>query len=307
MQKSFSQVLKSKELASFGRSRDFRALTYPYIAAVRKQSICRTYIGLAAYKKQEYLAFRSVWLIIIIDTFDCRAHRTPDTMINGFLILNLVSSFFALVQAVNYNLTETVSWDKYSLSVNNKRVFIFAGEFHYQRLPVPGLWPDIFQKFRSQGLNAVSIYFFWSYHSPSEGLYDFETGAKNVQQLLDAAKKAGLWVIARPGPYCNAETNAGGFALWTTDGSGGKYRTSDEVYHEAWLPWAKAIGAILERNQITKGGPVILQQIENELQETVRRKDHTLVKFVRLVHMSKSPIYFLSCGGLPIARFITKE
>jgi hypothetical protein len=28
-------------------------------------------------------------------------------------------------------------------------------------------------------------------------------------------------IIARPGPYANAETNAGGLALWTSDGSAG--------------------------------------------------------------------------------------
>jgi len=129
-------------------------------------------------------------------------------------------------------------------------------------------------------LNLDSIYFFWSYHSPSKGIYDFKTGAKDIQRLLDYAKQAGLYVIARPGPYCNAETNAGGFALWTSDGSGGKYRTSDETYHQAWKPWVQQVGAILKKNQITNGGPVIMTQIENELQETEHVKDHTLVKYM---------------------------
>ena len=94
------------------------------------------------------------------------------------------------------------------------------------------------------------------------------------------AKQAGLYVIARPGPYCNAETNAGGLALWTTDGSGGKYRTGDQKYHDAWLPWVQEISAVLKKNQITEGGPVILHQIENELQQTTYSADHTLVKYM---------------------------
>lgn len=125
-----------------------------------------------------------------------------------------------LAKRTDDGLTKLVQWDKYSLSVKGKRLFIYSGEFHYQRLPVPELWPDIFQKFKANGLNAVryvvnqpfcawsvanrvvnSIYFFWSYHSPSKGLYDFKTGAKNIQKVLDDAKKAGLYVIARPGPY----------------------------------------------------------------------------------------------------------
>lgn len=51
--------------------------------------------------------------------------------------------------------------------------------------------------------DASSVYFFWSYHSPSKGVYDFETSGKNIQRLFDYAKEAGLWVIARAGPYCN--------------------------------------------------------------------------------------------------------
>ena len=97
------------------------------------------------------------------------------------------------------------------------------------------------------------------------------------------AKEAGLYVIARPGPYCNAETNAGAFALWTSDGSGGSYRTSNETYHQAWLPWVQEIGAILKQNQVTEGGPVILTQIENELQETNHSPNNTLVLYMEQI------------------------
>ena len=114
-------------------------------------------------------------------------------------------------------------------------------------------------------------------------MFDFTTSGKDVQRLLDMAKEAGLYVIARPGPYCNAETNAGGFALWTSDGSGGQYRTSNETYHQAWLPWVQEIGAILSRNQVTEGGPVILSQIENELQETTHSPNNTLVIYMEQI------------------------
>lgn len=52
----------------------------------------------------------------------------------------------------------------------------------------------------------LSIYFFWSYHSAAEGVYDFETAGKNIQRLFDYCKEAGLYVIARAGPYCNVRT-----------------------------------------------------------------------------------------------------
>ncbi|KAL9090306.1 MAG: hypothetical protein Q9165_005339 [Trypethelium subeluteriae] len=97
------------------------------------------------------------------------------------------------------------------------------------------------------------------------------------------ATEAGLYVIARPGPYINGEANAGGFALWTSDGSGGKLRTSDETYYQAWLPWVQEIGNILIKNQITEGGPVILNQIENELQETTYNPNNTLVVYMEQI------------------------
>jgi len=182
--------------------------------------------------------------------------------------------------ATDDGLTTDVTWDEYSLSVNGERVFIFSGEFHYERLPNPELWRDVFQKYKANGLNAVSVYFFWSYHSASPDAFDFKSPAKDVQRLFDIAKEEGLYVIARPGPYCNAETNGGGFALWGSDGSLGKVRTSDETYHQAWLPWMNEINAIIKKNQITNGGNAILYQIENELQETRHDPTNTLVIYM---------------------------
>ncbi|KAB8300901.1 hypothetical protein EYC80_002827 [Monilinia laxa] len=150
-------------------------------------------------------------------------------------------------------------------------------------MPVPELWLDIFQKFRANGFNTISIYFFWSYHEASKGSFDFETSGKNVQRVLDYAKEAGIWVIARAGPYINAETNAGGFALWGSDGSMGTLRTSNDTYHQSWLPWIAEIGAIIAKNQITNGGPIILNQVENELQETTHSSTNTLVLYMEQV------------------------
>lgn len=194
----------------------------------------------------------------------------------GFAFLAFILGVFA----TDDGLQQVVEWENGSLLVNDERVIVMSGEFHYARLPVPELWFDVFQKFKANGMNAVSIYFFWSYHSASKGTYDFTTPGKDIQRLLDLAKQAGLYVIARPGPYCNAETNGGGFALWTSDGSGGNYRTSDETYRKAWSEWISKVGEIIAKNQITNGGPVILAQVENELQETRYQANDTLVIYM---------------------------
>lgn len=72
------------------------------------------------------------------------------------VLLGLLSSYSESVSATDNGKTTDVTWDKYSLSVKGERVFIYSGEFHYQRLPVPELWLDVFQKLRSNGFNAVS-------------------------------------------------------------------------------------------------------------------------------------------------------
>lgn len=116
-----------------------------------------------------------------------------------------------------------------------------------------------------------------------KGDFDFTSPGKDIQKLLDIAQEVGLYVIARPGPYCNAETNGGGLALWGSDGSLGKLRTSDETYHQAWLPWMQEVNAILAKNQIDNGGPIILYQIENELQETTHSATNTLVLYMEQI------------------------
>ncbi|HEY1714985.1 MAG TPA: beta-galactosidase [Solirubrobacteraceae bacterium] len=163
--------------------------------------------------------------------------------------------------------THTITYDQDSLMIDGRRTIIWSGEFEYWRLPSPSLWLDILQKMKAEGYNAVTIYFDWAYHSPKPGVYDF-SGVRNVNKLLDMAAKAGLYVIARPGPYINAETSAGGFPGWLTT-QAGKARTNAPDYEAAADEWLHHIDAILRNHQLSNGtGTVILYQIENELAST---------------------------------------
>lgn len=167
-----------------------------------------------------------------------------------------------IIDNSNVGKTDLVEWDRSSLYIRGERVYVFSGEFHYPRLPVPEVWLDIFQKLRATGFNAVSIYFFWAYHSPSPDTMDFTTAALDIQRLFEYATEAGIWIITRAGPYINAETSAGGVALWTTTGAWGKHRTGDEKHHQAWLPFVTEVGKIFAKNSIVNGGPAILNQHE---------------------------------------------
>ncbi|KAJ7087201.1 glycoside hydrolase family 35 protein [Mycena belliarum] len=159
-------------------------------------------------------------------------------------------------------LQDMVTWDEYSLMINGSRVDIFSGEVHPYRMPVQSLHLDVFQKIKALGFNAISAYFFWGIHEPKRGELSFD-GFRDPQPFFDAAMKAGLYVIARPGPYINAETTGGGFPGWGTY-TPGLWRTSNASYVEAYQGYMKAIGAKIAANQITNGGPVILVQVENE-------------------------------------------
>jgi beta-galactosidase GanA len=160
--------------------------------------------------------------------------------------------------------THTVGFDKYSLTIDGKRTFVWSGEFHAYRLPSPDLWRDILQKMKASGYNATSIYFDWGYHSPAPGVYDF-SGVRDMDRLLDIAEEVGLYVIARPGPYINAEVDAGGFPGWLTT-QAGRARTDAPDYLAASDEWLGRIDAILKKHQLTDGGgSIVLYQIENEL------------------------------------------
>ncbi len=158
-----------------------------------------------------------------------------------------------------------ITYDKYSLIVDGKRVFIKSGAFHYFRTPGEEMARDRFFKMKSGGYNTVDIYFNWNYHSAKPSEYDF-SGIKDVRKVLQAAKDAGLFVIARPGPFINAEVNAGGLPFWLLkmedvvprNRIGTEYKYSPK-YMKYIAQWYDQIIPI-----INEFDNVILFQIENE-------------------------------------------
>lgn len=164
----------------------------------------------------------------------------------------------------NDGLTDVVQWDHYSFELYGERIFLFGGEFHYWRLPVPELWIDILQKIKAAGFTAFTFYVNWAYHAANNSTLDFSSGAHDFAPFFEIAHDLGLFVFLRPGPYINAETNAGGFPLWLTTGDYGALRNNDTRYTNAWTPFMSKVAEITVPYQITKGQNVITYQIENE-------------------------------------------
>jgi beta-galactosidase GanA len=193
-----------------------------------------------------------------------------------------------------------VSWDQYSLMVDGKRIVLWSGEIHPFRLPNPSLWRDVIQKMKALGFNGVSFYFDWAYHSPKPGVYDF-TGVRDMDRLLRIAHEEGMYVIARPGPYVNAELSGGGFPGWMFRNRA-EARTDDPVYLAAADEWMGQINAIIARHQVTDGGgSVIAYQLENELGKVepkhVRQMEHLAAR-ARLDGISV-PMFHNAAGRLP--------
>jgi beta-galactosidase GanA len=126
---------------------------------------------------------------------------------------------------------------------------------------VPELWEDLLQKIKAAGFNSFSIYSNWAYHAPSPTTLDFTSGSRNFSSIFDLAKKIGLYVLYRPGPYVNAETNAGGFPLWLTTGAYGTLRNNDTRYTAAWKPYMSEISKIVAPYLVSNGGNVIAFQV----------------------------------------------
>jgi len=158
-----------------------------------------------------------------------------------------------------------VTFDRHSLIVDGRRLFLRSGSFHYFRLPSPGLWRDRLLRLKRAGYNAVDLYFWWGYHSPAPGVYDF-SGLRNVDYLLDLSEQVGLYVIARPGPYICAEVDGGGHPAWLLNRhyivlrcrQAGRHAASPEYLKYARQWYEQIVPRFARRPNL------ILAQIENE-------------------------------------------
>ncbi|KAJ5612571.1 beta-galactosidase [Penicillium lagena] len=183
-------------------------------------------------------------------------------------------------------LQNVVTWDEKSLFVHGERLLVLSGEFHPFRLPSPGLWLDVFQKIRALGYSGVSFYVDWALVEGDQGHIRTD-GVFALEEFFDAAQEAGIYLIARPGPYINAETSGGGFPGWLQR-LNGRLKRTDPAYLAAITPYIKAIGKLISKAQITNGGPIILLQIENEYSLCVNETGYTQMNNLTITSIESS-------------------
>jgi beta-galactosidase len=148
--------------------------------------------------------------------------------------------------------------------LDGKPLKIRCGEMHFARVPRE-YWQHRLQAIKAMGLNTVCAYLFWNYHEWREGRYDW-SGQRDAAEFCRLAQQEGLWVILRPGPYACAEWEMGGLPWWLLKKNSGDafLRTRDEAFMKPAKRWLAEVGRVLGAQQVTRGGPILMVQVENE-------------------------------------------
>jgi len=158
---------------------------------------------------------------------------------------------------------ERISYDSKSFIINEKRRFIFSGELHYFRIP-PTQWKDRLLKCRRAFLNTLGAYIAWNRHEEKEGEFDFSAD-RDLNRWLSLAEEVGLYVFIRPGPYICSEWDFGGFSNWLI-AKDCELRSLEPNYIRYCARYLDKVNEVIKPHLITKGGKVILYQIENEFE-----------------------------------------
>lgn len=139
---------------------------------------------------------------------------------------------------------------------------IISGSIHYFRV-VPEYWRDRLEKLRNLGCNTVETYVPWNLHEAQEGQYDF-SDSLDLVQFLKIAQEVGLYAILRPSPYICAEWEFGGFPYWLLNDPNMTLRMSYPNFINKVSRYLRQVMTEVSDQQITRGGNIILMQVENE-------------------------------------------
>lgn len=148
--------------------------------------------------------------------------------------------------------------------VDDKPMRVFAGEMHMGRV-LPEFWDASIKKAKAMGLNTMSVYVFWNQIEPAEGKFDF-TGMNDIRKYAKLCQDNGMWLILRPGPYACGEWEFGGLPAWLLKHEGLRIRTNEPQFMKYSKRYIMEMGKQLADLQVGRGGPIIMTQIENELQ-----------------------------------------
>ena len=196
-----------------------------------------------------------------------------------------------------------ITFESGATVINGKRRFLYGAELHYFRVE-PEEWKNRLELIRQAGFNLVSTYVPWLWHEPVEGQWDFSGDShprRNLVEFLALCRDMGFYCIVRPGPYVMSELKNEGIPQWLLDRypetialaqDGSLHPTRVVSYrHPVFLAlvhkWYERVIKSILPFLVTRGGPVIMFQLDNEvgmLHWVTNTSDHspeTLKHFAR--------------------------
>lgn len=154
--------------------------------------------------------------------------------------------------------------------LDGEQTRIISGEMHYARIPHE-YWRHRMEMLKALGLNTVATYVFWNAHEPMPGVWDFG-GDKNLRLYIETAQETGLNVILRPGPYTCAEWEFGGYPWWLQNVEGLELRRDNAEFLKYTEKYIKRLYEEVGDLLVTRGGPIIMVQVENEFGSYVAQR-----------------------------------
>lgn len=171
--------------------------------------------------------------------------------------------FVAVSSSVGQRAKHTFTLGSSEFLLDGQPYQIISGEMHPARIPAE-YWRHRIRMAKAMGCNTISAYIFWNYHETEEGVYDFTTGNHNLKEFFEIVREEDMWLLLRPGPYVCAEWELGGIPPYLLRIPDIKLRCMDPRYMKAAERYISRLAEEVKPFLVTKGGPLLMVQIENE-------------------------------------------
>jgi beta-galactosidase len=196
-------------------------------------------------------------------------------MIKRIVFLSFVTIFLFLSDSAQAQKKHSFKLGTSEFLLDGQPLQIISGELHPARIPAE-YWRHSIQMAKAMGCNTISAYVFWNFHETEEGVFDFTTGSHNLSDFIKIAQEEGMWVILRPGPYVCAEWDLGGIPSYLLKIPDIKLRCMDPRYMVAAERYMGKLSEVIKPFLVTKGGPILMLQIENEYGDFGNDKNYLL-------------------------------
>ncbi|XXH03426.1 hypothetical protein Hte_009828 [Hypoxylon texense] len=165
--------------------------------------------------------------------------------------------------AVQSAVAPAFTYDRNSFLLDGEPFVIIGGQMDPQRIP-PAYWRDRLAKARAMGLNTIFSYVYWNLLEPAPGQWRGGDEGNDIAAFFRTAQEEGLKVVLRPGPYICGEREWGGFPAWLSRVAGMRVRSSNQPFMDAAGAYLARLADDLRDLQATRGGPLLMVQVENE-------------------------------------------